>query len=255
MPWTVAEFANELERDPTRRVLFVEGNRDVVFWKVIVPTMQRGDTVIYPISEILADQVDGGERGRLIWYARTVAETLIAGRVSFFADADNDRILQIPLPENVTLTDGRDLESYALSECCMIRLGLQGIGTPEHEAATLLSVVVAVTRPIGVLRIMAARKGIGLAFQRTLRESRIRRFLQGDYLGVTLDVDRLLSTLLQNSNISLARKDDFSAWLAAETERCRRFEDNEIIHGKDFVAALASIFGMQPETMEKLALR
>jgi len=128
MSWTVAEFADELERDPRRRVLIVEGNRDVAFWKVIVPVMLRGDTVIYPISEILADPVSGGERGRLLWYARTIGETLLAQRLSFFADADNDRVLQIPQPKNVTLTDGRDLESYALSECCMIRVCLQGIG-------------------------------------------------------------------------------------------------------------------------------
>jgi len=122
----------------------------------------------------------------------------------------------------------------------------------ESDAADLLPVVAAVTRPIGVLRIMAAREGVGLAFQRTLRNNRIRRFLRGEYLGVTLDIERLLSTLLQNSHISLTQKDDFVARLTEETERCSRFGDDQIIHGKDFVAALASIFSMLPETMEAL---
>jgi hypothetical protein len=171
--------------------------------------------------------------------------------VSFFADADNDRVLQVPKPENVTLTDGRDLESYALSEHCMIRLCFLGIGASEIEAAGLLPVIAAVTRPIGVLRILSARERIGLAFQRTLRERRIRRFLRGDYLGITLDIERLMSALLQNSHISLTQKDAFLERLTAETERCSGFGDHQIIHGKDFIAALASIFDMPPETMEK----
>ena len=115
MAWTVGEFEYELQRDPQRRVLFVEGLRDLAFWKILVPIMERANTVIYPISEILIDIENGGERGRLFAFARLIQGGPLQARVRFFADADYDRILNIECPENVVLTDWRDLEAYALS--------------------------------------------------------------------------------------------------------------------------------------------
>jgi hypothetical protein len=119
MPWTLSEFDYELHQDPERHVLFVEGNRDVAFWKSVVPFVERGNSVVYPISELdIPVPVQGGHRGRLLWYAAQVSGSPHRGRILFFVDADQDRILGIDGPENVIFTDGRDLESYALTESC-----------------------------------------------------------------------------------------------------------------------------------------
>lgn len=68
--WTLPEFLFERELDLTRKVLFVEGKRDLAFWRELVPSLERGNTVIYPISTIECEDADGGERGRLLCIAR-----------------------------------------------------------------------------------------------------------------------------------------------------------------------------------------
>ncbi|HEV2173062.1 MAG TPA: hypothetical protein VGR71_05820, partial [Nitrospira sp.] len=152
-------------------------------------------------------KVEGGERGRLLWYARHIFETPLRDRISFFADADGDRILGVLPPGNVTFTDGRDLESYALTEPCLIRLCLQGFGASEPEASRLLPVVISVARPIGVLRILSAAGELRLPFRRTFERNGLRRFLDGKKFEALLDVVRLVSTLMQNAKIPLSKKD------------------------------------------------
>jgi hypothetical protein len=90
--WTLAEFLFELEHDATRKVLFVEGLRDLSFWRNLVPSTVRGDTVIYPISVIQFESAEGGERGRMFCIASAVLASKMSVRVLFFADADYDRI-------------------------------------------------------------------------------------------------------------------------------------------------------------------
>src|SRR5215216_1888695 len=119
MRWTRDELVFELRQDPARRVLFVEGVRDLVFWQDLFPVAERFDGVVYEISSLECPKGPGGERGRLIRAAAEFLDTPVAARVRFFADADSDRLLRNELPTNVILTGGRDLESYGLSESCI----------------------------------------------------------------------------------------------------------------------------------------
>jgi len=247
--WTLSEFLFELEADSKRRVLFVEGLRDLAFWRGLVPPLDRGDTVIYPITAIKCELADGGERGRLLCIARTVLATKSSGRILFFADADDDRILGRKEPANVVFTDGRDLESYGLTQACLICLCVRGIGMDEVAAEAVLNRVVAVTRPIGVLRVASARADLKLPFQRTFEARRdLRRFLIGD----SLDIGRLVSTLLQNAGISLAKTDEVGELLRQETDRLSGVGHDQIVHGKDFTRALATFFGLDDGQAERL---
>jgi hypothetical protein len=62
---TIGELFADLKNDPKMRILFVEGNRDLAFWREIVPLSKRKDTVIYSIGVIEVKVETGGERGRL----------------------------------------------------------------------------------------------------------------------------------------------------------------------------------------------
>jgi hypothetical protein len=69
MNWKIGELFYELQKDSKRRILFVEGKRNISLWKRLIPPEDRLDTVVYPISVVACDPVAGGERGRLLWCA------------------------------------------------------------------------------------------------------------------------------------------------------------------------------------------
>ncbi len=250
--WTLAEFFFELERDLTRKVLFVEGKRDLAFWRELVPSLERGDTVIYPFSTIECEEPDGGERGRLLCIARAVLTSKLSCRVLFFADADYDRILERRQPSNVVLTDGRDLESYGLTQACVKRLCVRGVGMDEAAAEPVFDHVVKVTRPIGMLRVASTRARIELPFQRTFERRSVRKFLRGDQLDARVDVNKLISTLLQNAGLSLARTGEVVGLLQQRNETLIDIGHDQIVHGKDFTRALACCLGVDEEQSERL---
>jgi Protein of unknown function (DUF4435) len=243
---------HELELDLTRRVLIVEGSRDLAFWRELVPSLERGDTVIYPISVIECESAEGGERGRLLCIARAVLTSHSSCRVLFFADADYDRILGRGEPSNVVLTDGRDLESYGLTQACFKRLCVRGIGMDETAAKPVFDHVVEVTRPIGMLRVASTRAQLELPFQRTLERRGLRRFLLGDEFDARVDIEKLISTLLQNANLSLAKKGEVGKLLQRENEALRDIGHDQIVHGKDFTRALACCLDLDEKQIERL---
>jgi Protein of unknown function (DUF4435) len=247
--WTLAEFLFELDLDLKRKVVFVEGARDLAFWRELVPSLDRRDTVIYPISAIECEHADGGERGRLFYNAGAMLASNSSRRVLFFADADCDRILGNKEPSNVILTDGRDLESYGLTRACFKRLCVRGIGMDQAAAEPVFDHVVEVTRPIGMLRVASRRANLELPFQRTFDKRGLGRFLLG-HAGV--DVDKLITTLLQNAGISLARKGEVVELLRRENETLAEIAHDQIVHGKDFMRALASFLELDEEQIERL---
>lgn len=250
--WTLSEFLFELELDSSRKVLFVEGPRDLAFWRGLVPSPDRRDTVVYPISVIKCEFADGGERGRMLCVARAILSDKSSGRVLFFADADYDRILGYKAPSNFVLTDGRDLESYGLTQGCLRRLCVQGLGMDEAAAEPVLGRVVEVTRPIGILRVAAQRAGLKFPFQRTFEKRGLGRFLCGNKADAHIDVDKLISTLLQNAKISLAKAGEIVELLRQEKETMANIGHDQVVHGKDFMRALASFLDLDEEQIERL---
>jgi hypothetical protein len=230
--WTVDEFQYELGKDPKRRVLIVEGLRDLAFWRILIPVLARGDTVIYPISEIEIDLGLGGARGRLIGFAKLLQESAVKDRVHFFADKDYDGILGIATPENVTLTDWRDLEAYGLSQECLRKLGVLGLACPDAIADGLLTALCVVARPIAALRILSEVHGWQLPFQGTLHaERRYTRFFDGRLLSVTLNLERLVEALLQHGGRSLKEKENIITAIGRKMSDLQGYSNRELVHG------------------------
>jgi hypothetical protein len=253
MRWKPEELLYELELDPRRRILFVEGDRDIAFWRDTVPLQKGPDVVIYPISFLECEAGEGGERGRLIRAARRLLNTPAAPRIRLFADANGDPFLGKIPPPNVTFTDGRDLESYAISSRCLDHICKTAFPAKGETAAGLLKLLREVARPIGMLRIASERAGLNLPFQRTLRENRgVNRFMKMVDGFPNLDIPRLLTTLIQNSGQSLAML--VSAMQAYEKEclTLTMIPDHKIIQGKDLIQVLAWYFSVRPDEMTRL---
>jgi len=250
--WTLAEFLFELEHDATRKVLFVEGLRDLSFWRNLVPSTVRGDTVIYPISVIQFESAEGGERGRMFCIASAVLASRMSVRVLFFADADYDRIFAREPHSNVVLTDSRDLESYGITARCIENLCVRGIAMDEVAATPLFGQVISVARPIGTLRVASERANMKLPFQRTLERRGLSRFISLNEGGAQLDMDRLVSTMLQNAGISLAQLSEILGLQRNEEKSLAVLEHDQVVHGKDFVRTLACILRLDEDQIERL---
>lgn len=251
MRWKLGELLYELAQDRERRVLFVEGSRDLAFWRSLVPDTERGNTVVYPISHIETPGAAGGERGRMIRVATDIAEKWPTCRIIFFVDADTDRICGTTLPPNVIMTDGRDLESYCLSTRGMEEICVSGLGRND-DAASMLSVAERVCRPIGILRVRSMRRQWNLPFQRTISEKTIRKFVLHDCKGLYLNVDRLCTALLQNGQMTLARKASVMSEYEQEGVALRAYPDCEIVHGKDLIISLALYLNCTSEHIESM---
>ena len=248
---TISELFAELKNDPKMRILFVEGNRDLAFWREIVPLHERKNTVIYSIGVIEVEIETGGERGRLFRLAEMVNQSEFRLRIRFFADADCDRLLARKVLENVTLTDNRDLESYTLSESCFERLWLTGVAGAIGGEKKLLSSVINFAKPIGILRVVSEKYQMDLPFQR-LFEKGWKRFLTGSRFNRTLDIKKLMRTLLQLKHNSLKEYETLNGIFDAERVYFSQFDSNQLVHGKDLIGLLEVLIGVERKSVESL---
>ncbi|WP_420242321.1 hypothetical protein [Roseiterribacter gracilis] len=239
--WTLGEFELELTEDSQRIVLFVEGHRDLAFWRKLLPTAERDRASVYPISALECPSVLGGERGRLIWAAKTFLVHELSDRLRFFADADMDKLLEVETPRNVWTTDYRDLECYALCPVCFEELCATGLGDAE-KAAPLIAAISNVARPVGLMRVASQRLQLDLPFNRTL-EKGFGRFT--DRRASSFDQRKLAQALLQNAGISLSELARYEAACASEQERFRDLIDAHLVHGKDLVRILAHCLNIE----------
>lgn len=226
------------EFDPLRKELYVEGHSDRLFLKWVAGTSKSKDALILEISWVEIDSdTDGGNRGRLITFAESIAHNDV--NIRCFVDRDYDDFVPEGTPEhpwNTLVTDGRDMESYFLREDCFEKITLLAIGTERYEGNQLLQSLLSVAREIACVRLYSILQKLHLAFQATnMRRSVSFDPNDGVYL---LDLRRLVASLLQNTDISLTRRDEVINGAKELCEEIKDMPDVSIAHGKDVVALL-----------------
>lgn len=251
MRWARHELVYELRQDVDRRVLFVEGLRDLSFWRMLIPSHQRKNGAIYEIKALESPVGPDGERGRIIRSAASFLSTPVSDRVRFFCDADFDRLLATRLPANVILTDGRDLESYALSESCLERIARICFPASTYNGAELLTSARLIVRPIGVLRLVARKNGLDFPFRRTFDNNFGRFLIAGPEAPTSIDINGLIRILIQNSGGSLRDQSEILQSHSMESEAYKDTPDVQLIHGKDLLRFLSWRFGVQLAEMER----
>jgi hypothetical protein len=250
---TQRELIYRLERqDPDSFVLIVEGDDDLRFWSLLVPVSQRNRTMVYPVRTIDVVGADDGERGRALKLAEHFWGTPLQDRVLFLLDADYDRLTGRAHNANVVLTDFRDLEAYAYDlgavECLLFAM--------REEPALARQVLAAfdlILRPCGYLRAADALNDLKLPFQRTCGD-RLRRYIEGPRSNPRVELDRLIGALLQNNDQSLAEVPAVRARYDEANASFNAVASPDLIHGKDFVNAIAWRFGIGIAEAERALL-
>jgi hypothetical protein len=225
--------------DSRRRELNVEGCRDRAFFLWFLKGSRDSNAIVFEIDSVLCETpVEGGCRGRLLKFA---ADILGHGLpIRCFADADFDRLLGRAIPQNVWLTDSRDLEWYFLQAHCIDKVLHLALAIEKHTPQSILAEVSRLGRPLGLLRLLSEREKLKLPFQKRpprpyLKRSKLKNS------GVELNFDAYLQALLQGVNVRLDRLDEFKAKIAVIQEEAKNIPDSELIHGKDCIAILQAV--------------
>lgn len=221
----------------------VEGDFDLRLWRYLVPVSDRRSADIYIISNVeVADVAEGGNKGRMIALAQLSQNWDEAGRLRFFVDSDVDRFMPREYPDRITTTDGRDVESYVLSERAWSCLCEAGAGERTSDAQLIRGAVRNLLRPVGLLRILSAQQELHLPFQMTFADGSIRRFFRYHRGQCDLRLDNMLDALLDQAGIERRLKHQIHESLAVLSQQLEATEDFDVIHGKDLVSFLSWYF-------------
>lgn len=226
------------EMDPGRRTLYVEGVSDHMFLKWVVDRSLGRDTQVVTINFVnLPGHAEGGERARLIAFARIVEGSPVGIRM--LADADTDRLRGRSVPSKVWLTDLRDLEAYFFREECVDKVFRLGLSTDDVDSAQLLKNALRIGRWLGVLRLLSDEKEWRLPFQIT-NLSRSLRYTRPQ-VEVHFLPERYLTTLLQNARISQQQVTTIIKQVEESPLFLGNTPDREIAHGKDVTCILQKV--------------
>jgi hypothetical protein len=223
----VASIVAAHKLDPERRELYVEGRQDAAFLSVLVRETKDPNTIIQVIGAVDLPIPGGGERGRLIEFARQVEELHLG--IAFFADQDVDMLLGRAIPSNGWLTDGRDLESYLLQPEAFLKLPASVVSLAEEQALHLLEELLREAKRLGILRVYSAVNDLALPFQVT----DFRRCVSGEGTTIAVDVERYVKTLCQNCGRSLSTVATITEGLASLEASYGGVDPLQLVHGKD----------------------
>ncbi|GAA0384446.1 hypothetical protein GCM10009093_09230 [Brevundimonas terrae] len=238
MKWTLDEFKYELEADPKRKVLFVEGSSDQVLWNKLVPSESRNHSMICTSDYIDIEVIFGGNRARLLKLAEECVGSCIEGRVRIFIDSDYDSISGYSSYSNiVSRTDYRDMESYyivmnGIDDVCSV----YGLNKEDVRAC-----YVRMLKPLYSLRYTSIVSGLHLPINDTISEKFGKYVLGKNIKEYSINLDKIITSSLQNANISISKKHTV---LEEVNKVLSSIEDKEVpfvIHGKDLVGFISHL--------------
>lgn len=245
----IRSTVNAHRLDPKRRELYVEGHRDRVFLQWLLAGGISPDAKIIEITFVNVDVAEGGDRARVLALAALVAAEQV--NIRGLVDADHDRIDPVPIPENVWLTDLRDLEAYCLRSDCVNKIFQLGANTDGVDAVAVLNQIFDAGRVISAMRLVSRREGLRLPF----RGTEVSRYVIATKTGLTFDAETHLRVLLQKAQIEVGRWHEISAAVVAATEELKLLAAGDVVHGKDAVRLLAEIllrYGVARQDAERL---
>ncbi|UTV29911.1 DUF4435 domain-containing protein [Photobacterium atrarenae] len=247
--YTFQEIVTQKSLDNDVSFMFVEGDRDLSFWRKVIPITERNNTQIIQIRSLSdLDAVEGGEKGRLILLSNLFQEHGLSERIRVFVDADNDYISSKEYTESVLLTDFRDLEAYCFQDACLNEFFETGLAKSNIDVQKIKENLVSLSLPIGFLRYVSEHEDLKLPFQKSFDKNGRRKFM--DRKQPIIDRSKLVTTLLQNAKVSVKECDRILGTLDDLTKTFETFEVRKIIQGKDWLFFLGELFDIPSDQVE-----
>jgi len=224
--------------DVGRRELYVEGVRDRVFLNWLVGDTRDTKASIVPIDQVELPEVDlGGNRERLKVFLQQVVSQ--PANIRGLIDTDHATFIEEAFPPNAWMTDLRDIEGYVLSEENVDAALRLGYGIDRVAAVNVLASTHEVGATLASIRLGSEKLGLKLP----VSSANLSRCSKATRNGqITLDVQRLLQSLLQAAGISLGRLPEVTTEVAVARELIATFPIEQVIHGKDCMKILTLQF-------------
>ena len=236
--------------DPTRRELYVEGREDRLFLDYLVGSDKSADARIIEIGLVeLPSGVIGGEKGRIVHFAREVERA--PAQIKIFADADTDRILGKSVPANVLLTDSRDLEGYILRKECVEKVIRLGFLNERLDVDEVVRQVASLGRQLGIMRLMSDLDERALPFQDTEAAGHVTIART----EIQFNLEGYAQALLQNADVSLKKLPEIIERYREVANLYSHVDDAQIIQGKDAVdllERLLRLYGLRSDDIGRL---
>lgn len=245
---TFDEFCYMLEQqDPNLNLVIVEGPRDLFFWQRLFPVSDRKDSEIWSIDAIDDPDDEGGSRGRLIRLAKNLEKEGFASRVTIFADADFDRVLKVKNPNNVCLTDFRDLEGYAYNTKGCEHFAFV-FNNHQLVFSDLEQGLEESLQYVSSIRLTAPLDGEHLKVNDSMETLKSREY---EFSGgvIAIKKKRFLQRVLQKSGVGLTDLDRICDRVDDLSKRFNTGTSKDHIHGKDLVKLLSIYFDCSPSEM------
>jgi hypothetical protein len=245
---TFNEIKAQLKMDTDVHYLFVEGDRDLAFWRALVPITNRTNTQVIKASTVKdITSSTNGEKARLLALSEAFVEEGLSERVKFFVDADNDHLLNTTYDKCVVLSDYRDLESYCFTEECLNKFISIGLAKTQINIVELLQDIINICSPLGFLRYISESSNRNLPFQKTFDGNGRKKYMC--VRTKSLKNDNLIRTLLQNARISLNDLPIVKSELLLIIDESN-IDIRKVIHGKDWLFYLSMYLSLCPDSIE-----
>lgn len=243
---TPQAIIKSFEMDPDKRAVYVEGQNDRLFFEYVFEDQIDEQTVFLEISTVDLPEVDkGGNRGRLIEFAKQISESGV--KIKCFVDADSSRILHsLEFPHTIILTDFRDLEGYLYERSYINKFIKVGLKTEKITPEYLLDEI-SKAREIAILRLCSEEKEYKFPFNQVNKN--LHRYYQP---GQDINLKKYIAVLLQKCD-NKPTDNDFKYSLEQSTEKCRTISDRDLLHGKDvlrIIKEIASTLGLKKDNVE-----
>lgn len=226
-----------LEFDPSRKILVVEGKTDRLFLEHLTSGEIAINTTILEISSVeFHEQISGGNRGKIIYFASLTNKE--EERLKFLVDKDYSKYTNDIIPNNVILTDYKDLESYLFEEKYLDKFLKIGLKTEKIKAKKILEELNK-AKYFGFVRITSLEKEMNLSINKT--NDKLSKYLEFDNtFNLTIKQEKYLDSLIQNSTYSV-EKTILKKNVDEIIDKYSIEENRNIVHGKDAISIIEEI--------------
>ena len=228
-----------LEMDEDRKVLFVEGSDDRLFFKYLCGNNINDNTLIKEINCIeIQEEVENGNRGRIIHFA-TKASGKFVDRLRFFIDKDYSEFINEKLPNNVTTTDFKDLESYLYERKSLDKFLNLGVKTDKIDSKKLLEVIYE-AKYFGFVRLHSIANKLCLKVNKTNENIRKHLTLGSDF-SLSINGPKYLNAVFQNTNDKTLNFAELEAGIKETISLYEHESSRNLVHGKDALSLIAEV--------------
>jgi len=226
-----------LEMDTDRKMLIVEGREDRLFVEYLSDNQLDKNLIILEIDSIdITENIEGGNRARLLYFAKLTPEE--CDRLKFFIDKDYSQYIGEEIPQKITQTDFKDIESYLIDEESITKFLKIGIKTEKINSIDFINEIKK-AQYFGFVRIASLKNGYNLSVNKT--NEKLAKYLSIEANGkVEIKNKEYLTSLIQNSIIKISIQDLETA-LEVVIGELNGKDCKYIIHGKDLLSFVTEI--------------